>query len=90
MAFGVSRRLGFNEFIDGFLAISLVAFVERSCADDFLAARGSGEVATRFASAFPGGRDGGEAVIREAPELRPDPGVEDSDDDVIGVVGVGP
>lgn len=35
-------------------------------------------------------RNGGESFIGEARSLRPDASIQNSDDDVIGVVGVGP
>lgn len=43
-----------------------------------------------LARAFPRGGDRGEVVVGEGAEFGPDTGVEDSDDDVIGVGGGGP
>lgn len=74
------------------MEISFVAFVERFSADDFTVASGKREIVRGFAGSFPGGGcvGDGEGGIGEATEFRPDSGVEDTDDDVIGVVRVRP
>lgn len=90
VAFSVSGRFRFNRLVNGSLDVRFIAFVERFSADDFPVAGRSREVMADFAGSFPGGGDGGEAGVGEASSLGPDSGVEDADDDVVGVVGVWP
>uniref|UniRef100_A0A7N0VA17 Uncharacterized protein n=1 Tax=Kalanchoe fedtschenkoi TaxID=63787 RepID=A0A7N0VA17_KALFE len=48
------------------------------------------EIGSGFADAFPGGWDWGETLVREAGSLWPDAGIQNADDDVVGIVGVRP
>lgn len=64
--------------------------MKRSRSDDFPVARIGGKIDRGLANAFPSGRYVGEIGVGEAPTGWVDSGVEDSDDDVIGVVGSGP
>lgn len=64
--------------------------IEGPGADDFTVTRRGREVRAGVALAFPTGGNRRESLIGEAPAVGPDPGVQNSDDDVIGVIGVRP
>lgn len=87
VTFSVSRRFGFFSPIDAPVG-RLVSFVEGSSSDDLPVT--GGELRAGFTNSFPLLRHRGKVGVVETRTLGPDPGVEDADDDVVGVIGVGP
>lgn len=90
MAFGVPWGSGFVRFVHGFSEVGFVSVEISSGADDFPVTSGSGKVARGHALPFPCFRDRAQTRVRETRAFGPNPGVKNSDYDVVRVVGVGP
>uniref|UniRef100_A0A7C9EAV7 Uncharacterized protein n=1 Tax=Opuntia streptacantha TaxID=393608 RepID=A0A7C9EAV7_OPUST len=89
MPFSISRRFGLFRLVY-WPMLRFIPLVEDTSSNDFPITRGCRKMGSYLASSAPRGGDGIVIRIVEAGDLRPNSGVEDADDDVGGVVGVGP
>lgn len=90
MTLRVPRRFRLFRLVDRPLQIGLVPFVKGPRADDLPVAGRGGEVLPHLTRAPPRAGDRAEAGIGEAPPLGPDPGVENPNYDVVGIIGIRP
>lgn len=70
--------------------LRFVAFEESTSTNDFPITRPSGKIGAHLTSTLPRGRNRIIPIIGEALSLRPDSGIKNTNDDVRGVVRVGP
>lgn len=89
MPVGVSRRHELNRLVDS-ADERPMAFGEESSSDDLLVTILRSEFRSGLTNPFPPTRNRAEIQVRETPALRPNSGIEQSNDDVGAVVGVGP
>ncbi|KAG0466179.1 hypothetical protein HPP92_017759 [Vanilla planifolia] len=88
VAVAIAGRTGLAVFVDR-TQTGLIALGEESCSDKLAVASFGGiEVFRRHALAIPSGGDGTKPRVIEALPLWPDAGIENTDHDVSGVVGL--
>nr|GMD05011.1 hypothetical protein TorRG33x02_142890 [Ipomoea batatas] len=68
----------------------LMALGEKPSSNDFPITILSSELGSRFANPLPTARNGSEIQIRKAPPLRPNSGIEHSNNDIGAIIRVGP
>lgn len=89
MAVGIARRSELDGVVDR-SETCLVTLGEESSTDQLPVTVTSRESGPTLAGPFPPSRDWAQVQIGKTPALRPNPRVEDSDDNVGAVVGFGP
>lgn len=89
MPFSISRRFRLFRLVY-WPVLGFVPLVEGTSSDDLAITGRRREMGAHLAGAPPSGRNGIISVIGEAPDIGPNAGVENADDDVGGVIGVGP